>query len=159
MAAAPGAGVTRVVTPRQFDPDVVQSRLRHMRKLLDDLESFGPVDFEALETDSKLRYAVERILTQLVEVAVGINAHIGATLIGSVQPGYTDSFNLPVEAGALTKEAAERVRPSAGARNVLVHEYLTVDYAKVAIAASRAPEDYGRYIQEIADFLLRREGG
>lgn len=159
MATAPGAGVARVVTPRQFDPDVVQSRLHHMRKLLDDLESFGPIDRQALETDSKLRYAVERILTQLVEVAVGINAHMGATLLGSVQPGYTDSFHLPVEAGALSKEAAERVRPSAGARNVLVHEYLTIDYAQVARAASRAPDDYGRYVREIADFLLRREDG
>jgi hypothetical protein len=31
-----------------------------------------------------------------------------------------------------------------------------VDYRKVAAAASRAPADYGAYIREIADFLLRR---
>jgi uncharacterized protein YutE (UPF0331/DUF86 family) len=38
-------------------------------------------------------------------------------------------------------------------RNVLVHEYVKVDYAMVAKAAERALEDYRRYVQEVARFL------
>lgn len=144
------------MTPRQFDPVVVQVRLRHLRRLLDDLQSYGPLDRVELDGDSKTRYAVERILTQVVEAAAGINAHIGASLLGKVKTDYRDTFDLAVEAGALSKETAKRVKPSTGTRNVLVHEYLDVDYDKVAEAARRAPADYGDYIREIADFLLRR---
>jgi uncharacterized protein YutE (UPF0331/DUF86 family) len=147
------------VSPRPFDPGIVQVRLRHLRTLLDDLVGFGAITVDRLETERILRYAVERVLTQLVEVAAGINAHLGAALLGTGRMEYGDSFDLAVKAGALTEETARCVRPSAGTRNVLVHEYLDIDYEQVAEAARRAPEDYGRYVREVAAFLLRREEG
>jgi len=125
--------------------------------LLDDLQRLGPYDRETLDVDAHRRYTAERILTQLVEVAVGINAHVGAALLGKVGSGYAASFDLAVQAGALSSDTARRVKPSVGTRNVLVHEYLDVDYDQVAAAALRAPEDYGDYIREVAGFLLRRE--
>lgn len=145
------------MSPRAFDPAVVQVRLRHLAALLDDFADLGPYDPETLATDGHRRYTAERILTQLVEVAVGINGHIGAALLGKVGAGYAATFDLAVEAGALSAETARRIRPSVGTRNVLVHEYLTIDYARVAEAALRAPVDYGDYIREVAAFLLRRE--
>lgn len=39
---------------------------------------------------------------------------------------------------------------------MLVHEYLNIDMAQLAEAARRAPDDYGRYVREVADFLLQR---
>lgn len=92
-----------------------------------------------------------------MEVAVGINAHVGAALLGKVGSGYVASFDLAVEAGAISADTGRRIKPSVGTRNVLVHAYLEVDYDKVGEAALRAPTDYGDYIREVAEFLLRRE--
>lgn len=147
------------MTPREFNADIVWARLRQLRRMLDDLQSYGRIDVETLEADSRTRYAVERILTQVAETAVAVNAHLGASLLGRVRTGYATSFDLAVDVGALSKETAERIKPSAGTRNVLVHQYFDVDYHKVAEAARRAPQDYGSYVNEVSAFLLRREEG
>lgn len=145
------------MSPRAFEPNIVQVRLRHLRTLLDDLQRLGPVDRATLDADYKTRYAAERILTQLVDVAVGINTHVGAALLGKVGSGYGESFDLLVEAGAVSKDTAARLKPSVGARNVLIHEYLDIDYDKVAAGVMRAPVDYGDYVRQVAEFMLRRD--
>ncbi len=144
------------MSPRQFEPLIVEARLAHLQRLLHDLETVGPLDAARLEKESITRLALERILTQLVEFAVAINSHLGAALLGKAKVDYAGSFNLAVEAGAISEETAARLRPSTGTRNILIHQYLDVDLAQVAEAAARAPEDYGRYVREVADFLLER---
>jgi hypothetical protein len=54
----------------RLDAAVVQERLRLMRDLLDDMDGIGEVDASRLETDRIVRHAVERIITQLVDLAV-----------------------------------------------------------------------------------------
>ena len=63
------------MTPRPLEPAVVQARLRLMKDLLDDLASAGDVDADRLRSDRLLLRAVERILTQLVDLAVSVTAH------------------------------------------------------------------------------------
>jgi uncharacterized protein YutE (UPF0331/DUF86 family) len=51
---------------------------------------------------------------------------------------------------------AEALRPSAGTRNVLVHNYLEIDYGKVATAIPLAIEQYGEYVRQAARWLQER---
>jgi uncharacterized protein YutE (UPF0331/DUF86 family) len=140
------------LTPRRFDPDVVHARLAHMRQLLADLEAKGDVTAQRLGHDRDLRYIVERILTQLVELAVAINGHIAAAVLGRGPVDYADSFDLVADADVLPAELAVELRPSAGLRNVLVHGYLDVDLAQVAGAVPRALAAYRRYVEAVARF-------
>jgi uncharacterized protein YutE (UPF0331/DUF86 family) len=55
--------------------------------------------------------------------------------------------------GVLPVELAERLAPSAGLRNILVHEYVEVDLAQVVRAAERARTDYREYVAAIAQAL------
>ncbi|MDP9444150.1 MAG: DUF86 domain-containing protein [Actinomycetota bacterium] len=80
------------MSPREFDPKIVHSRLRLIQDLLDDLDSVGPVDEDRLKQDRMLRHAVERILTQIVELAVSVNSHIAATQAGRAPVDYRSSF-------------------------------------------------------------------
>lgn len=70
------------MTPRDFDGAVVLARLRLIGALLDDLEAVGQVSAEGLAADRMLRHAVERVLGQLVELAVAVNGHVAATRLG-----------------------------------------------------------------------------
>jgi uncharacterized protein YutE (UPF0331/DUF86 family) len=79
-----------------------------------------------------------------------------ADLAGSQTP-YADSFPLAAKAGLLDKDLAERLRPSAGLRNILVHEYTTIDYQRVVDAIPAAIEKYGRYVEQVARWLLERQ--
>lgn len=69
------------MTPRRLDPSIVQVRLSVLRRLLDDLAGVDAAGEPSLAEDRMLRHGVERILTQLVELATAINEHVvGARL-------------------------------------------------------------------------------
>jgi uncharacterized protein YutE (UPF0331/DUF86 family) len=145
------------VSPREFDAGVVQARLALIRDLLDDLQSVGEVTVDLLQRDRMLRHGVERVLGQLVELAVSINGHLGATLLGRAPKDYRTSFALAEEAGALDPELVSRLQASVGLRNVLTHEYVDIDLEIVAGAVTSAGHDYGQYVQQMARWIADRE--
>jgi uncharacterized protein YutE (UPF0331/DUF86 family) len=141
------------VTPRSLDRDTLHGKLRLLRELLDDLEHLGPVSDRDLAEDRIRRYAVERILTQLVDVAVSINSHIAAAILKRAPADYRDSFALAAGAGAISEELVATLRPSVGLRNVLTHEYATVDLGVVSRSIPWAISGYREYVLEVARFL------
>jgi uncharacterized protein YutE (UPF0331/DUF86 family) len=147
------------MTPRPFHPPAVRRRLRMIRLLLDDLLSLGDWTADRLQTDRIGRLAAERILTQIVELAASANTHISAALLQRAPDNNTESFMLAAKAGALEVELARRLVPSVKFRNVLTHDYLDVDDERFLIAIRLAPEQYGRYVEQVATWLLERDGG
>ena len=102
------------MTPREFDSSVVQSRLALMRDLLGDLDGLGGVSAETLSSDRMLRHAVERILSQLVELAVSINSHVASTILQRGATDYRVSFDLAAQAGLSRSAFADRFRNRVG---------------------------------------------
>lgn len=141
------------MTPRLFDTAVVEEKLVLMRELLDDLEAVGDVSPERFAAEHLTRHGVERMLTQLVELAAGVNAHIAASRLGRVSATYRDSFSLAAQAGAVTSDLAETLAPSAGFRNILVHQYGEIDPVKVAKTVPQALVDYREYVGQVARWL------
>lgn len=141
------------MTPRRLDRGMAQRKLSLMDELLRDLASIGVVDAELLTRDRVTRHAVERVLTQLAQIAVDINAHLASAL---GQPGpedYRSSFAASAAAGVISPELADRLMPSVGMRNLLIHEYASINLALVAEAAGRALQDYRAYVEAVAGFL------
>ena len=114
-----------------------------MRDLLDDLDGIAEVDASRLETDRIVRHAVERIITQLVDLAVSVNSHISAAVAGEAPATYRDSFSAAANAGAMSPELAAELAPSAGLRNILTHEYATIDIGLVAQAVPEVARAIG----------------
>lgn len=141
------------MTPRTFDPPSVQAKLELLRDLLDDLDRLGEVDARRLETDRFTRHVVERILTQLVDVAAGANTHIAAALGPRAPSDYAGSFELAAAVGALDAGLAADLKPSVGLRNLLTHEYGAIDLEKVAAAVPLAREQFGAYVHQVSRFL------
>lgn len=141
------------MTPPALDAALVHAKLHAMRELLDDLDAAGPVDAARLTSDRMHRHAVERILTQLVELAAAVNGHLAVGRLGRGATTYRESFALAAEAGAVPPDLAQRLAPSAGLRNVLVHEYAQVDLALVARGVELARSDYRAYVREVARTL------
>ena len=144
------------MTPREFDAGVVQARLHLMSQLLEDLGAVGDVVAEELLTDRMLRHAVERILSQLVELAVSVNGHVGSTILLESPHDYRSSFDLAAKAGLIDGDLSRRLQPSVGLRNVLAHEYVEIDLDVVAAAVQGAQRDYGDYVRSASNWLADR---
>lgn len=141
------------MTPPVLDVAACEAKLALLSDLVADLERHGDVTEAELTADRDRRHVVERVLTQLVDIAVGLNSTL-ARGTGHRRPSsYRETFDVVAEAGVISGELAVRLRPSAGMRNLLTHEYGRIELDRVAAAVPRAREDYGDYVAQVRDFL------
>ena len=127
-----------------------------MRRLLDELDRLGPVDARRFAREYATQLIVERVVSQLVDLAAGINAHVLAAETGAVPPDVRRSFGAAATAGLISDELAATLAPSAGLRNVLVHAYLDLDVARLVAAVPLATEQYGEYVRQVARWVADR---
>ncbi len=127
-----------------------------MADLLDDLDQVGGLKESDLRRDRMLRHAVERILAQLVDLAVAINGHVAVATTGRAPTDYRSSFDALEHMQVLTPERANRLRRSVGMRNVLSHEYVRIDLALVAAAVTDARADYREYVGLMASWIAKQ---
>lgn len=137
---------------------LVQERLRLISSFLEDLDLVGDVDEARLQSDRIVRHAVERILTQLVDLAVSVNGHISAAVSGNAPGTYREFYHAAAKAGAITPQLAAELAPSAGLRNILTHEYVAVDLSILAGAVPMARRLYKEYVRQVAAFLRESHG-
>lgn len=145
------------MSPRQLDIDIIHVRLRKIRELLKDLASYGAVSTARMQDDSLLRHGVERILTAVVDLAVSAGSHVLVAVKHEAPLTYAECFLALAEIGALDGALAEELAASARMRNVLVHQYLDIDFALVAVAAGRATEAYRAFSAQLLRFAESHE--
>lgn len=141
------------MSPHDFRAAVVQARLAQMRELLADIDRFGDVGAEDMAADRFVRHVAQHVLVQLVHLAVAINSHVAAAIVGKPVTDYRASFDAAVSAGLIDARLAESLKPSVGLRSVVVHEYVDVDHAVVAAALPLARRDYAQYVRSAAEWL------
>jgi uncharacterized protein YutE (UPF0331/DUF86 family) len=132
---------------------VVRRKLGHIIAALDALRPLARLTFDEYRARLYERKAAERFLQEAIEAALDINAHLLAEAGSLVPDDYYSGFLAMGELGILTSELARRLAPSAGLRNRLVHEYDTLDDARVLEAIATLLEQYPRYIQAIEAHL------
>ena len=146
------------MTPRRLDIGTLGAKLRAMRRLLDELDRIGAVDVDRFARDFSTQLVVERIVSQLVDLAAGINTHVLTTETGESPPDVRRSFTAVAETGLIDHDLAERLAPSAGLRNVLVHAYVDLDLARLVAAMPLASEQYAEYVRQVARWVADRNG-
>ena len=129
-----------------------------MRRLLDELERLGPVDADRFAREFGTQLIVERIVSQLVDLAAGINAHVVAVADRSAASGRPAVVHAAADTGLIDHDLARRLAPSAGLRNVLVHAYVDLDVARLVAAVPLASEQYAEYVRQVARWVADRSG-
>lgn len=145
------------MTPARLDPEVVMVRLERIAALLSDLEAVGEPTADRFEREPIPRFAAERILIALVDLAVAANSHLLTAVADAPPTDYRSSFTDLADHGILDRDLAERLAACAGLRNVLVHLYLDIDVTTVAHATQQAPADFTAYRDQLAAWLGGRE--
>jgi len=146
------------MTPRHLDAAVILAKLRMMRRLLDELERLGRVDVERFAEEFAVQLVVERIISQLVDLASSINAHVVAVETAEPPSNIRQSFTAASAVGLIDHDLAGRLAPSAGLRNVLVHAYVDLDVGRLVAAVPLAAEQYGEYVRQVARWVADRNG-
>jgi uncharacterized protein YutE (UPF0331/DUF86 family) len=139
-----------------FDTDIIRAKITIILDNLKALEPIKEMSRDEYLRDLYKRKAAERLLQELIEAAIDINTHIVVGSGYAPPDDYYQSFIRAGEMGFLSPDLAEKLAPSAGLRNRLVHEYDRIDHSIILEAVSMAEELFPRYIQEISAVLSRQ---
>lgn len=136
-----------------IDKEILRRKLTVIAENLNALEPIKEMTRGEYIKDVYKRKATERLLQELIEAAIDINIHIIVQTGNAAPDDYYESF---IKAGALeiiSADLAEKLAPSAGLRNRLVHEYDLLEHSKVLDAVRMAEELYPNYVREIEDYI------
>jgi uncharacterized protein YutE (UPF0331/DUF86 family) len=136
-----------------LDVQVIKRKLALIVQNLKALEPIVEMTVPEYCADIYRRKATERLLQELLEAAIDINIHIVAATGNPPPDDYYESFIKAGELRILSSQLAEKLAPSAGLRNRLVHEYNGLDHTMVLRSVKMAEELYPQYIKEINDYI------
>jgi uncharacterized protein YutE (UPF0331/DUF86 family) len=129
---------------------------RKLAAIVENLRALEPIarmtQTQYLE-DLYKRKATERLLQEFIEAAIDINTYIIVQRGQSVPDDYYESF---IKAGALqiiSSDLAEKLAPSAGLRNRLVHEYNMLEHSVVLDAVRKSEDLYAEYVRQVEDYI------
>jgi uncharacterized protein YutE (UPF0331/DUF86 family) len=144
------------MTPRALDAAPVREKLRLLEEPLDALALVGEVTADRLQSDVVTRLAVERILTQAVDLVVSVCSHVASAEGPKVPTTYRDAIIDAATAGLIDDDLAASLGAAVGLRDVLVHEYARVDLGRVAAAVPVAARDLSAFVRQVAGWLVER---
>lgn len=144
---------------KHVDAAVVRNKLDAIDRAMTTLRSIAPLDADRLRSDPVAAAAVERLTCRLVDLAADINTHVSSVVLGRAPENYRESFELMERSQVLDAEFVEKIKPSVGMRNAIVHEYIRINYDIVAAAVPLALETYSEYRRQVAGFVYDHETG
>jgi uncharacterized protein YutE (UPF0331/DUF86 family) len=140
-------------------PRTVESRLRRLLQIARRLRRYRERGPASLQSDEDLQWLVERGLQLGCEIVLDTGNHILAGAFGRSPETHEQILDALAAEGVLSAELRADLRGLGGFRNVLVHDYLDLDAARVAAALERVPEQLERFAREVHAWLAGRGAG
>jgi uncharacterized protein YutE (UPF0331/DUF86 family) len=137
------------------DAAVVRRKLGRIAESLRALQPLSELSLDEYRRRLYERKAAERLLKEATEAAFDINAHLIAAQGGAIPDDYYGGFIALGTLGAISGQLARDLAPSAGLRNRIVHEYESIDDAKVLAAIGTMLKRYPQFIEAVEAFLVR----
>lgn len=101
--------------------------MRLLEEYISDLENVKDTSLQEFTDNKILRRFVERTLQLAMEACLDIGSHV-ISASGFREPHFgRDVFLILAENGWLDRDLSDRLQSMAGFRNVLVHDYATLD--------------------------------
>jgi uncharacterized protein YutE (UPF0331/DUF86 family) len=134
-----------------IEKEILRRKLAVITENLQALLPIKDLSRDEYATDIYRRKATERLLQELIEAAIDVNIHL---IIQSGNPApddYYDSFIKIGEMKIIPMSLAEKLAPSAGLRNRLVHQYDRLNHAIVLQAVRMAEELFPAYVNTVEE--------
>lgn len=141
-----------------FDQNFLLRKIKLIQEDLARLESFGKYSLAELTQDDKTYAATERVLERIVTRAIDVNRHILAELGNGAEKvkTYEETFLALAKLKIYPEDFAKQIAPSAGLRNILVHEYDEVNIETIYKSTVDALEQYAKYCGYLLKFLSKQ---
>jgi uncharacterized protein YutE (UPF0331/DUF86 family) len=135
------------------DKLLVGRKLADIDTYLKQVGDFSKISLNQYKNDWKTQRIVERTLHILIEVCVDIANHIISDEAMRLPTGYADTFRVLMENRVIGKKLCGTLERMAKFRNVVVHQYETIDPTIVVLILHRNLLDFEKFKEAIIKYL------
>jgi uncharacterized protein YutE (UPF0331/DUF86 family) len=139
-----------------IDREAISARLRRLDESAAELRQLRPGTLQDYLASRRLRSSCERELQVAIQCALDIGNHVIAEENLTAPEDQADIFHILGTSGILPSPFAERILPMAGFRNILVHDYLRIDHARVYSILTQALTDLEEFARHVQGWLDRK---
>ena len=125
-----------------IDQTLILRKLTELEEYLGQIREFSSVSKEDYSSDWKTRRIVERTLQIMIELCIDIAGHIISDRRLRVPISYADTFKSLAEAGLITPQISDVMEKMAKFRNVVVHQYESIDTEIVIMILRKHLDDF-----------------
>ena len=111
--------------------------LQRLEEYLKSLREHRKVTQDELEDSDVLLTYVERKLQLAAQVSIDLGNHLIAYFGFETPKDYKDIFEILAKEGVISKDLSSNMKKIAGFRNILVHDYLSIDVGKCVCTHTR----------------------
>lgn len=133
--------------------ELILAKLAEILKQLDHLKKLVKLTRDDLFENEENLYFAERVMERMIGAAIDINMHLASDLANETPLDYFESFVTLGKLDILPLKFAQSIAPSTSLRNILAHEYQTLNMDKFYESLQLALKQYRQYAQYIGKFL------
>lgn len=130
--------------------------LQRLEDYLKSLREHQKVTQDELEDSDVLLTYVERKLQLAAQVSIDLGNHLISSFGFEIPKDYKDIFEILAKEGVISKNLCSSMKKIAGFRNILVHDYLSIDVGKVADILHYGLDDLEDFSTAIVEFFEKR---
>ncbi len=135
------------------DKRLVGRKLAQIDTYLKQIEDFTKISLSQYKNNWKSQRIVERTLHILIEVCIDIANHIVSDQDMRLPTGYADTFRVLMENKVIGKKLCENLERMAKFRNIIVHQYETIEPTIVVSILHNNLKDFEKYQKAIIKYL------
>lgn len=142
-----------------LDLELIKRKVSLIQDELKQLTEFEDLTFEKMTHDYRTQAMIERFLERTITRAIDINQHIIAEVGKHLQAvrTYRNTFIRLSDLDVYSGEFAQRIAPSAGLRNALVHDYNNLDTEILQKSIGQTIKEFNEYTKYIIAFVEKQE--
>lgn len=104
-----------------------KDKIKEIEEYISELQEFMPHNFEEYEKDVKTKAACERYFEKIIESVVDLALLVIKEKSLKVPEEEKEAFDMLAKEELITKELSGRLKDAKGMRNIIAHQYGTVD--------------------------------
>ena len=136
-----------------IDKNLIKKKLGELENYILTLEGLRLYSVTELQKNREKFWSVEHGLQLSVQLVIDMGNHILAAIGEQEIEDYVDVIDKLGERGIIPLEFSQTIRGMAGFRNILIHEYATVDIKKVYHVLHNQLDDFRKYAEYVDAYL------
>lgn len=106
-----------------------------------------------LDNDWRIRATVDRTLQLAIEVVISVCDQLIASLSLPLPDAGRDAVLAVARAGVISDDLGARLARAVGFHNILVHQYLSIDYGRVYDVLQHELPAFEQFLTQVGAFL------